>query len=485
MLNIELINKKMDEITADFEVILIVANDLKHGFIKDSDKFEAFNYKGDDILILLESKRAYIAIKELSFEKMRNTMFQTYNALKNYNISSFKIASYLCGCTTRTYMAMAEGIIFGAYEFNKYKSDKKKYSLNKIFISTEEYSGKEIKLEKAQNGLKYGKIMANATNYAKDGVNEIPEIYTPEKMANEAEILAAAYDSVSCKVYDEEFLKEQNMNAFLAVNRSSANEPRLIHMTYKPKSESKKRIIFVGKGLTYDSGGLSLKPSDYMLTMKCDKSGALAAMGIIKGAAELELGFEIHAIIGATENMIGGNSYKPDDVLISRSGTTIEVRNTDAEGRLVLADCLSYAQDFAPDILIDIATLTGACAVGLGEYTTGLLGNSAELKEKFKNLSKPSGEFLINLEFNDHLKELIKSNIADVSNTSSSRYGGTLTAGLFLDKFIKDENKDKWLHLDIAGPAYLEKAWGHNCFGATGAGVRASLYFLKALEKEI
>lgn len=220
-----------------------------------------------------------------------------------------------------------------------------------------------------------------------------------------------------------------------------------------------------------------------MLTMKSDKSGAAAAMAIVKGAAELELPFEIHAILGATENMIGGNSYKPDDVLISRSGVTIEVRNTDAEGRLVLADCLDFAQDLEPDILIDLATLTGACMVGLGEYTSGILGNNEELKKEFKKYAEESGEFYTILEFNDYLRDLIKSNIADISNAASSRYGGSITAGLFLDKFIRKEYKDKWMHLDIAGPAYLEKDWGYNSFGASGAGVRACLYYLFKIAK--
>ena len=158
-------------------------------------------------------------------------------------------------------------------------------------------------------------------------------------MAEDVQNLAESSSNLSCKIYDEKFLEKEKMNAFLAVNKASVHPPRLIHLIYKPKG-TKKRVIFVGKGLTYDSGGLSLKPADYMLTMKADKSGAAAAMGIIKGAAELNLPFEIHAILGATENMIGGNAYKPDDVLISRSGVSIEVRNTDAEGRLVLADCL-------------------------------------------------------------------------------------------------------------------------------------------------
>ena len=302
-------------------------------------------------------------------------------------------------------------------------------------------------------------------------------------MAEDAEVLASNYADLTCKVYDENFLVSQNMNAFLAVNRSSSHPPRLIHLIYKPEVEPKKRIIFVGKGLTYDSGGLSLKPSDYMLTMKSDKSGAAAAMAIVKGAAELELPFEIHAILGATENMIGGNSYKPDDVLISRNGVTIEVRNTDAEGRLVLADCLDFAQDLEPDILIDLATLTGACVVGLGEYTSGILGNNEELKKEFKKYAEESGEFYTILEFNDYLRDLIKSNIADISNSASSRYGGSITAGLFLDKFIRKEYKDKWMHLDIAGPAYLEKDWGYNSFGASGAGVRACLYYLFKIAK--
>ena len=483
-MKIEIVDKKIDEISADFEVILVVDKNLNHEFIKDADKFALFNYKGEGNLLLAESGRLYVGIKELSFDRLRAALASAYNALKGYAIKNFKIAFYKCGCDRRSTMAMVEGVLLGGYEFNKYKSEKKNSSLNEILISTQEYGGSNPDVQKMNYGVQQGSVMANAANFARDGVNETPEIYTPEKMASEAEILASNYDDVSVKIYDEDFLREQNMNAFLAVNRSSAHPPRLIHLIYKPQ-RCLKRVVFVGKGLTYDSGGLSLKPSDYMLTMKSDKSGALAAMGIIKGAAELELPFEIHAVIGATENMIGGDSYKPDDVLLSRSGVSIEVRNTDAEGRLVLADCLSYAQDLEPGLLIDMATLTGACVVGLGEYTSGIMGNSEELKRKFKDLSDCSGELFSILEFNDYLRELIKSSIADVSNCASSRYGGAITAGLFLDKFIKDEYKDKWLHLDIAGPAYLEKAWGYYTAGATGAGVRASLYFLQALAKEL
>nr|WP_315062592.1 leucyl aminopeptidase [uncultured Campylobacter sp.] len=480
----QLTNKKLNEIKADLELIFVVDKNLKHKFIKDEKAFKFANYKGESVLLLLESSRIYVPLGKLDYDELRIAAAKAYNAVKSLNVKSIKLASYLAGCQKMSFQALTEGFLLGAYEFNKYKEKKEKYALKDIIFSSEEYNDKEVRENDAKDGFAHGEIIASATNFTKDIVNEIPEIYTPQKMAEEAQNLAKNYPNLSCKIYDEKFLEKEKMNAFLAVNRASVHPPRLIHLIYKPK-DAKKRVIFVGKGLTYDSGGLSLKPADYMLTMKADKSGAAAAMGIIKGAAKLNLPFEIHAILGATENMIGGNAYKPDDVLISRSGVSIEVRNTDAEGRLVLADCLSYAQDFKPDVLIDMATLTGACVVGLGEYTSGIMGNNEELKAEFKAKVAKSGELNTILEFNPHLRELIKSQIADVSNTGSSRYGGAITAGLFLDKFIKDEFKDKWIHQDIAGPAYTEKAWGYNQAGATGAGVRMNLYYLCAMAKEL
>ena len=479
----QIVDKKLKDIKADIELIFVVDKDLKHKFIGDKEAIKFNNYKGESVLVLSEAKRAYVPLSKLDLDELRVAAAKAYNALKSLNIKSIKLASYVVECQKLSFEALAEGFLLGSYEFNKYKEKKERYTLKEIIFSTEEFSSKKVDLKAANEGFKEAEIIASATNFTKDIVNEIPEIYTPQKMAEDALNLAKNIASIKCEVYDEKFLAKENMNAFLAVNRASVHKPRLIHLTYKPK-KSKKRIIFVGKGLTYDSGGLSLKPADYMLTMKSDKSGAAAALGIIKGAAELNLPFEIHAILGATENMIGGNAYKPDDVLISRSGVSIEVRNTDAEGRLVLADCLSYAQDFKPDILIDMATLTGACVVGLGEYTTGIMGNSESLKSEFKSNIKDSGELATTLDFNPYLSELIKSQIADVSNCASSRYGGAITAGMFLAKFIKDEYKDKWLHLDIAGPAYREKAWGYNQAGASGAGVRMNLYFLQALSKE-
>jgi len=219
-----------------------------------------------------------------------------------------------------------------------------------------------------------------------------------------------------------------------------------------------------------------------MVTMKMDKAGACAVLGIIKAASEMKLDVEINAFIGAVENMIGGDAYKPDDVLVSRSGKTIEVRNTDAEGRLVLADVLDYAQDkVKADYLFDFATLTGACMVALGQYTTGVMGHSSRLKHSLSKSATNAGELTSSLPFNKHLKKQIKSEIADICNISNKPYGGAITAGLFLDAFIKEENKEKWLHFDIAGSAYTESPWDVNVYGGTGAGVRFMSEFLKSL----
>lgn len=485
IMKFKLIDETLDKISADYELIFVVNKDLEHKFIKDIEEIQLCNYKGEGVLNLPNAKRIYVGVRDLHSDTIRQGSAKAYNVLKELNIMNLKMASYVDTCFKMSFQALAEGFIFGEYKFDRYKNEKKSSSLNEIFISTTEFDDKKVDIVESNLGLEHGSVIALATNFAKDIINEIPEIYTPIKMAEDASILASKYNNVECNIYDEKYLKSEGMNAFLAVNRASVNPPRLIHLKYSPSNkESIKKVVFVGKGLTYDSGGLSLKPADYMLTMKADKSGAAAAMAIIQGVAELNLPFEIHSVLGVAENMIGGNAYKPDDVLISRNGVTIEVRNTDAEGRLVLADCLDWAQDkLKPDLLIDMATLTGACVVGLGEYTSGIMGNNYELQKEFKELSKKSGELMSILEFNDYLKELIKSQIADVSNSASSRYGGAITAGLFLDKFIKDEFKDKWLHLDIAGPAYVEKAWGYNAAGATGAGVRANLYYLNKLAR--
>ena len=476
------------KVNADYELRFVLNDKIEN--CPDRETLEMLGFKKGSIVDLPEVKRVYVSLKDTAPETLRLGIAKVMNALKGHKIKSIQmqrlIASAAQGGTNaaikemqNALAAVAEGFTLSAYSFDKYKSEAEKCSIKEIFISV---TGCDR--ETAEAAIKKGQAIAEATNYTRDIVNEVPQVYTPEMMASDAEKLAEEYYSVKCEVFGKDYLKEQGMNAFLAVNQGSPNEPRLIHLYYRPGGRYQGKMCFVGKGLTYDTGGLSLKPTAGMYGMKSDKGGAAACMGIIKAAAEIELPFEVHAVIGATENAIGGKSYKPDDVLKARNGVTIEINNTDAEGRLVLADCLSWAQDMVePDMIFDLATLTGACVVGLGEFTSGVIGNSYELQMDFKRGSMLSGENYTILEFNDHLKPLIDSDVADVKNSVPGGMGGALTAGLFLDKFIKDEYKDKWLHLDIAGPAFCRKAWGYNASGGTGAGVRGCVYYM--LSKEV
>ncbi len=476
-MNIEFANKQLNQITADCEIVLVLKDDLKHKWIEDTQtlKNAGFKAKSEEYLFLAEKNRVYSVMDSLKSDDIRLAVANGYKAIKKTKYKTVKIGLYLDD--DKSARAQTEGFLLGSYSFDKYKSEKESSSIEKVIISNEKYSNKDVNTEKIVQSIEMAKIISEATNSAKDIVNTTPLDMTPEKLATYAQNMTKEIDGLECIIGDEKFLEKERMGAFLAVSRASSEKPRLIHLSYKPK-DAKKRLVFVGKGLTYDSGGLSLKPSDYMVTMKSDKSGASAALHIIKAAALLKLPYEVHSIIGAAENMIGGNAYKPDDVLKARNGKTIEVRNTDAEGRLVLADCLDFAQDLEPDYLFDLATLTGACVVALGEYTSGVMGHSTHLKHAFVSSALKSGELVSTLPFNRYLKKLLKSSIADISNISTSRYGGAITAGLFLDNFIRNEYKNKWLHLDIAGPAFIEKDWGYNQSGASGAGVRMCLNFM-------
>jgi leucyl aminopeptidase len=384
---------------------------------------------------------------------------------------------------------MVEGFILGEYEFDRYKSIKASNPIESIMISTECYTQptEPLDVEKLSKDLSDALIVAESVNLARDIVNTPPDDMTPLDFASFADEIADA-ENLDCIIHDERYLEQEKMGAFLAVGRASAHKPRLIHLIYAPKNPIA-TVALVGKGLCYDSGGLSLKPAEHMVTMKADKSGAAAVLAVMSALDRLGFPIEVHGVIGAAENMIGGNAYKPDDVLTAKNGKTIEIRNTDAEGRLVLADCLCYIQDYLaennkkPNYILDFATLTGACVVALGEYTTGVMGHSDEAKERVLKAAKSSGELASTLPFNRYLSELMKSEIADLSNISSSRYGGAITAAIFLSNFISEENKEAWVHLDIAGPAYVEKSWGYNPHGASGAGVRLALKWLAHLSK--
>ena len=486
-MNFNITTDKIAEIKSDLEIIIVINKDLDHRFVADKELLKKAGFEGgqDELCHLFEKERLYVGADTLKGAGIRPAVATALRSLigkKAYK--SIKIATYLSHprCTA-SLRAMVEGIVLGSYSFNTYKSDKKKSPVKNIEISLEGYNAHEITAESAARAIHNGEISANATNFTRDIVNTTPDDCYPEVMADIAEDLANN-SSLTCNILKPKELKKENMETLLAVARASRHKPRVIHLTHKPKNP-KAVISLVGKGLTYDSGGLSLKPADYMVTMKSDKSGGSAILGIMKAISEMNLPLEVHGFVGAVENMIGGDAYKPDDVLVAKNGKTIEVRNTDAEGRLVLADVLCYAQqEVKADYLFDFATLTGASVVGVGHYTSSIMGNNDEPKDLVTYAAKVSGELATKLDFNRYLGKTLKSDIADICNISNTRYGGAITAGQFLSEFIDEDHKAKWAHIDIAGPAFVEHTWGENPHGASGAGVRMMVRLLEKLAKE-
>jgi len=466
---INLIEKNIKKTNSDLEIVIVDSiKNLKEKEILENLSFEA---KDESVVLLAESKKIFVGCEADDYDSLAIAIA---TAVKKFASTKFQSAKVLV--EKENIKALTQGAILGSYKFDKYKSEKKKEKTKELNFCLEKVT-KSIK-----KAFDESLEIANAVNRTRDMVNSTPEDFYPEVMANKAKDIAKE-SNLECVIHGEKYLEKNGMNAMLNVGRASRHESKLIHLSYKPKN-AKKKVVLVGKGLTYDSGGLSLKPGDFMVTMKSDKSGGCAVLGMMSVVSKLELPIEVHGIVGAVENMIGGDAYKPDDVLKAKNGTTIEVRNTDAEGRLVLADCLCYAQDEIKDIdyIFDYATLTGACVVGVGQFTSGIMGNNNSLANEIVQNAQNAGEYATALHFNRFLKKTIKSEIADICNIASTRYGGSITAGIFLEKFISKENKDKWIHHDIAGPAYVEKPWGYNPFGGSGAGVRMTLEFLKNIK---
>jgi leucyl aminopeptidase len=374
--------------------------------------------------------------------------------------------------------ALTDGVVTGSYRYTRYLTGSRipKRQLSKVTLVADAKTGAEHK-----QAVHRGQLTGDAINFARDLVNCPPNDLTATVLADQAAQRAAAA-GIACKVWDKKGIEKLGMPLLLAVNRGSTEEPRFIHITYKPKDlgTDAPRAVFVGKGLTFDSGGLCIKPSASMVDMKCDMAGAATTIAIVTLAAQLGLPLEVHGIVSSTDNMTGGAAYRPGDVFPSRDGKTVEIINTDAEGRLVLADALAYARDLKPTYLIDHATLTGACTVALGAYRAGLFANDADLLDRYKQAAEQSGENYWPLPLDEDLKDELKSPIADLKHTGS-RLGGAITAALFLREFVGDV---RWAHLDIAGPAFLEKPQGTMPKGGTGFGVLTALEFLRGLAPE-
>jgi len=464
-MNLNLTTKRIE---TDVEIVLIKNKKIK----ENKEVLKNLNFKGNDeeCVLLPGLKKLYVGCENTDHDSIR---IAVATAVKKLNATQFKSAYIKVKSNLNAYI---DGFELGNYTFTKYKSKQDEIIEKNIYMEVEKID------TNIQKEFEESVSICNSVNMVRDFVNTPPEDFYPAIMANHA-VNIAKENNLECKILDEDYLIENNMGSMLAVGRASRHRSKLIHLTYKPSGKVKAtaKIVLIGKGLTYDSGGLSLKPADFMVSMKSDKSGGCAVLGIMNTISSLNLPIEVHGIVGAVENMIGGDAYKPDDILTARNGKTIEVKNTDAEGRLVLADCLCYAQDEINNIdyMLDFATLTGACVVGVGQYTSGIMGNNHSLMSKIVKSASKSGELATTLPFNRYLKKTLKSEIADISNIASTRYGGAITAGMFLDNFVKDKNKDKWVHIDIAGPAFVESAWGYNPHGASGAGVRLAIEFMK------
>jgi leucyl aminopeptidase len=368
--------------------------------------------------------------------------------------------------------ALTEGVLLAGYSFDTYKKKPEKVYLKRFDLVTTD--GRDVR--RIQKGITLGELMARGTNMARDLVNTPGQDMVPITLVEHAREIGKGNPLVRVRVYSKTQLERMGAGALLGVAKGSIHEPYMVHMIYTPIKKTKKRVALVGKAVTFDSGGLSLKPSSAMESMKVDMAGSAAVLGAFSVISEVAPSVEVHGIFGAAENMLSAQAVRPGDVLTSMSKKTIEVLNTDAEGRLTLADTLTYALKQKPDVVIDLATLTGACVVALGEEISAVLSNNNELSLKVLRAAEDVGEKMWPMPLEKSYKKLLKSDVADIKNIAG-RWGGALTAGLFLEEFV---DKTPWAHIDIAGPAFAERPIDpYTGKGATGHAVRTLLQFLR------
>lgn len=368
--------------------------------------------------------------------------------------------------------AIVEGAILADFDSDTYRTDRKDTSIASVTLLTNDQNKNA-----AEEGLREGAIIAESQNFARTLINEPSNRMTPTILGQRAAEMAEQF-GLKCEVYGSEKLRELKMGAFLSVAQGSDEPPALIVMTYEPDGAAAGPILgLVGKGITFDTGGISLKPADNMEKMKYDMAGGAAMIGAMRAIAQLKPKVKVIGIVCATENMPSGKAQKPGDVQIAMSGKSIEVINTDAEGRLVLADGLYYARQLGATHLIDAATLTGAVAIALGQVNAGVFSNDDATYEQFAQALSISGEKFWRLPVGDDYKDQIRSSIADIQNTGLTRYGGATNAAMFLREFV---DETPWLHLDIAGTAWLdsEKPWMAK--GPSGVAVRSIVEWVRS-----
>lgn len=464
--NIIVINSFLNEkVETKFNELNLIVSDFKGKYNK-IETVKAF-VEGKIIKICLVGLGEK---EELNNEKIRvvggNLAKKLKSMIKDEAVNVDILSNDLC---EEGAYSLVEGIILGDYEFKKYKTNHKAKIIDTINIYTKEDVSK---------GIEKGRLLGETTIVARDLVNEPANVIYPETLANEVTKLGKEY-GFEVDVYEEEKIKALGMEAFLSVAKGSQKKPRFIVMRYMPNKEDKEILGLVGKGLTFDTGGYSIKPTNSMVNMKTDMGGAASVIGAMCAIAKDKLDKNVVAVVAACENAISGRAYKPGDIINSMGKKTIEILNTDAEGRLTLADAVYYiVNNEKVTSVLDIATLTGAAIVALGTVASGVITNNDEFYNELENASKLSGEKIWRMPVFDEYKSLIKGDEADLKN-SAGREGGCITAGLFVGEFV---GNTPWLHVDIAGTSESAKSTGYKSKGATGEGVR-TLYYLASIKK--
>jgi leucyl aminopeptidase len=415
--------------------------------------------------------------QELSINKIRGAVAETCRWLRQKGVDSVATVAQGAGVNGISLdgaaQAVTEGALLGLYAFRRYITKKENDfgEIKQLLIA-----GSEKEKLLIEQGITRGRILAEATNWARDLVNEPANYMTPSQMAEAARQLAKSY-GLGVEVLEREQMAEAGMGALLGVSQGSQQPPKFIVLNYKGSDSDEIDVALVGKGITFDSGGISIKPSEGMADMKGDMAGGAAVMATLGAIAQLKAKINVVAIVPATENLPSGSALKPGDILTAMNGKTIEVVNTDAEGRLILADALSYARKRGARFSIDVATLTGACRVALGTICTGAFGNNQEFVDKVIAAGNEAGEYIWQLPMYDEYREQLKSDVADIKNIGN-RYAGAITAAKFLAEFI---DNTPWVHLDIAGTSESDKERGYLVKGATGVPVRTLVNLVLSL----
>jgi len=411
--------------------------------------------------------------KEFTLERLRQAAGTAVSVLRSSRVASFSTALHLAADLAEGLEAVCEGTLLGSYSFEQYKT--KHQDERFAFAGMTLMLPKGIAMRAARARIERVETVCYGTRLARDLVSQPGNVVTTGYLADTARELASRH-GMTCRVYEQDELESLGMNALVGVGKGSVQPPRLIVLEYRGSGATGRPVVLVGKGITFDSGGISLKPGAGMEEMKTDMAGAAAVLGAMAAAAGLALPLNLVGIVPTAENMPDGNSYKPGDVLTSLSGQTIEITNTDAEGRLILCDALHFGRTtYRPAAMIDLATLTGACVVALGHEASGLMANDQRLADALIKAGERCGERIWQLPLWDEYGEAMKSDIADLKN-AGSRDGGSITAGWFLKQFV---GTTCWAHLDIAGTAWSDKARPYSPKGASGVGVRLLIAYLQ------